>query len=181
MGAALELALLQRRLGDQPEGVRAILDRAREQLDCGLTELRDLARGIHPAVLTDRGLEAALDALVRGAPFPVDFRATVGERLDTAIEAAAYFLVSEALTNAAKHAQADSVSVDVARTDDTLVVTVIDDGVGGVDPGQGSGLRGLVDRVSAVGGRLDVRSPPGEGTRVCARLPAHVLGSLNGH
>jgi signal transduction histidine kinase len=126
-------------------------------------------------------LEAALDALVRRAPFPVDLRATLGERLDTAIEAAAYFLVSEALTNAAKHAQADTVSVDVARTDDTLVVTVADDGVGGVDPGRGSGLRGLVDRVSAVGGRLDVSSPPGEGTRLCARLPAHVLGALNGH
>ena len=111
----------------------------------------------------------------------MNLRASVGGRLDTAIEAAAYFLVSEALTNAAKHAEAGTVSVDVARTDDTLVVTIIDDGVGGVDPSRGSGLRGLFDRVQAVGGRLDVSSAPGEGTRVCARLPTHVLGSLNGH
>jgi signal transduction histidine kinase len=181
VAAALELTLLERTLEHRPERARAALDRAREQLDGALTELRDLARGIHPTVLTERGLEAALDALVRRAPFPVDLRATVGGRLDTAIEAAAYFLVSEALTNAAKHAQADTVSVDVARSGDTLFVTITDDGVGGVDPGQGSGLRGLVDRVDAVGGRLDVSSPPGEGTRVCARLPTHVLGSLNGH
>jgi signal transduction histidine kinase len=111
----------------------------------------------------------------------VHLPATVGGRLDTAIEAAAYFLVSEALTNAAKHAQAETISVDVVRAGDTLVVTVTDDGLGGVDPGQGSGLRGLVDRVDAVGGRLDVSSAPGEGTRVCARLPTHVLGLLNGH
>jgi signal transduction histidine kinase len=111
----------------------------------------------------------------------VHLRATVGGRLDTAIEAAAYFLVSEALTNAAKHAHAETISVDVVRIGDSLVVTLSDDGVGGVDPAQGSGLRGLVDRVNAVGGRLEVSSAPGEGTRVRARLPTHVLGSLNGH
>jgi signal transduction histidine kinase len=180
VATALELALLQRTLEHRPEGAGAVLARAREQLDCGLSELRDLARGIHPTVLTDRGLEAALDALLRAAPLRVNLRATVGGRLDTAIEAAAYFLVSEALTNAAKHAQADTISVDVARSGDSLVVTIADDGVGGVDPNQGSGLRGLVDRVHAVGGRLAVSSPPCKGTRVCARLPTHVLGSLNG-
>ena len=131
-------------------------------------------------MLTDRGLQAALDALVQRAPMPVDLRGAVPEGLDAAIEAAAYFLVSEALTNAAKHARADTVSVDVASTDGTLVVTIADDGVGGADPEGGSGVRGLVDRVEAVGGRLEVVSPPGRGTRLSARLPTNVLGSLNG-
>jgi signal transduction histidine kinase len=180
VAAALELTRLEHQLDRDPEGARPVLARAREQLDGGLGELRDLARGIHPTVLTDRGLEAALNALVQRAAVPVDLRVAVAERLDTAIEAAAYFLVSEALTNVAKHAQADTVSVDVASTDDTLVVTIADDGVGGADPGRGSGLRGLVDRVQAVGGRLEVSSASGEGTRLCARLPTTVLGSLNG-
>jgi signal transduction histidine kinase len=180
VAAALELTLLERRIERDPDGARSLLGRVREQLDVGLAELRDLARGIHPAVLTERGLEAALDALVRRAPMAVELRAAVPERVDAAIEAAAYFLVSEALTNVAKYAQADAVSVEVAAAGDVLVVTISDDGVGGADPERGSGLRGLVDRVSAIGGRLDVSSPPGEGTRLRAHLPTHVLGSLNG-
>ena len=112
---------------------------------------------------------------------PVDLTVALGDRLDTAIEAAAYFLVSEALTNAAKHAQADRVDVDVECSGDTLVVTIADDGVGGADIGRGSGLGGLLDRVDAVGGRMQLSSPPGEGTRLCARLPLHVLGAMNGH
>jgi signal transduction histidine kinase len=181
VAAALELTLLDRRLERDPEGARILLARAREQLDRGLGELRDLARGIHPKVLTDRGLEAALAALVQRARVPVNLRAVVPERLDPAIEAAAYFLVCEALTNVAKHAEAETVTVDVAYADGTLVVAIADDGVGGTDPGQGSGLRGLVDRVDAVGGRLEVSSERGQGTRLCARLPANVRGSLNGH
>jgi signal transduction histidine kinase len=129
-------------------------------------------------VLTDHGLEPALAALVQRAPLPVDLRTAVPERLDSAIEAAAYFLTSEALTNVAKYAQATTVTVDVATMNGTLVVTIDDDGIGGADPGRGSGLRGLVDRVEAVGGHLEVKSPPGEGTRLCARLPMNVLGSL---
>jgi signal transduction histidine kinase len=179
VAAALELSLLDQLLERDPAGARAMLARAREQLDGGLAELRDLARGIHPTVLTDRGVEAALAALVGRAPVRVDLRAAVPERLDASIEAAAYFLVSEALTNAAKHADADTVSVDVSCGDGTLVVTIADDGVGGADPGGGSGLRGLVDRVDAVGGTLDVTSAPGRGTRLCARLPTNVLGSLS--
>ena len=178
VAAALELTVLDKRLERDPEGARSVLARAREQLDCGLGELRDLARGIHPTVLTDRGLEPALAALVQRAPMPVDLRAAVPGRLDTAIEAAAYFLVSEALTNVAKYARANTVSVDVACSGGTLVVTVADDGVGGADPRQGSGLRGLVDRVDAVGGRLEVSSAPGQGTRLCAQLPMNALGSL---
>jgi signal transduction histidine kinase len=110
VAAALELTVLDQRLERDPEGARTVLARAREQLDCGLAELRELARGIRPTVLTDRGLEAALAALVQRAPVPVDLRAVVPERLDTAIEAAAYFLVSEAVTNVAKHAEAERIT-----------------------------------------------------------------------
>ena len=180
VAAALELSVLDRRLERDPTGARTALTRAREHLEGGLGELRDLARGIHPAVLTERGLNAALDALVNLSPVPVDLRVTLPDRLDAPIEATVYFLVSEALTNVAKYAQADAVSVDVMPTDGDLVVTIADDGVGGADPGQGSGLRGLVDRVQAIGGRLQVTSSPGQGTRLRAHLPAHVLGSLNG-
>jgi signal transduction histidine kinase len=178
VAAALELTQLDRRLDDDPEGARTSLARAREHLKGGLDELRELARGIHPAVLTDCGLETALNALIQRAPQRVELRMAVSGRLDSAIEVAAYFLVSEALTNVAKHAQADTVTVELWATDGSLVVTIDDDGVGGADPDRGSGLRGLVDRVDAVGGRLDVMSPPGLGTRLCARLPTNVLGSL---
>jgi signal transduction histidine kinase len=181
VAAALELALLEQRLARDPDSARAVLTRVREQLDRGLGELRDLARGIHPTVLTERGLEAALEALVQRAPLPVELRVTVPEGLDKAIEAAAYFVVSEALTNVAKYARPESVTVDVAPSEGTLVVTVADDGVGGADPTAGSGLRGLVDRVEAVGGRLEVESVQRHGTRLRARLPTDVLGSLNGH
>jgi signal transduction histidine kinase len=180
VAAALELSILDRRLERDPNEARTVLTRAREHLEGGLGDLRDLARGIHPAVLTERGLNAALDALVDHSPVPVDLRITLPARLDTAIEATVYFLVSEALTNVAKYAQADAVSVDVMATNGDLVVTIADDGVGGADPGQGSGLRGLVDRVHAIGGRLQVTSSPGQGTRLRAHLPARVLGSFNG-
>jgi signal transduction histidine kinase len=179
VAAALELAMLDRRLDPDAHGARPVLARAREHLEGGLAQLRDLARGIHPAVLTDRGLEAALDALVDLSPVPVDLRIAVPDRLDAAIEATVYFLVSEALTNVAKYARAEAVSVDVAPAGADLVVTITDDGVGGADPDTGSGLRGLVDRVHAIGGRLNVTSPPGHGTRLRAHLPAHVLGPLN--
>ena len=176
---ALELSMLDRQLDRDPEAARAVLARAREQLACGLSELRDLARGIHPTLLPERGLDAALTALAQRAPLPVDLRVAVPDRLDPTIEAAAYFLVSEALTNVAKHAQADRVTVDIAATDDTLEVTIADDGAGGADASNGSGLRGLIDRVTAVGGRLDVSSPPGRGTRLSAHLPVSVLATLH--
>jgi len=176
VAAALQLTLLDQWIERDPGAARTLLASAREQLDCGLGELRDLARGIHPSVLTDQGLEAALHAVVARAPLPVELRAAVPEGLDAAIEAAAYFLVSEALTNAAKYANAREVTVDVTSAGDTLIVTIADDGVGGADPGRGSGLRGLVDRVNAVGGDLELSSEPGRGTRLCARLPTNVLG-----
>jgi signal transduction histidine kinase len=181
VAAALELTMLDSQFDRDPAAARAALTRAREQLDGGLGELRDLARGIHPSVLTDRGLAVALEGLVKRAPMAVDLRMDIPERLDPAIEAAGYFLVSEAITNAAKHAQADTVTVEVVVTGDTVLISVTDDGVGGAETGRGSGLGGLRDRVEAVGGRLEITSPPSEGTRLQARLPTRVLGSLNGH
>jgi signal transduction histidine kinase len=181
VAAALELTILDRRLERDPAGARSVLERARDHLDHGLGELRDLARGIHPAVLTERGLEAALVALVQRAPVPVELEANVPERLEAGVEAAAYFVVSEALTNVAKYAEAETASVRVSSAAGSLLVTIADDGIGGADLERGSGLRGLADRVEAVGGVLEVTSPPSEGTRLSARLPAKVLGSLNGH
>ena len=178
LATALTLSLLHQRLDGESDGVTALLASAREELNQGLSELRDLARGLHPAVLTDRGVEAAVRSLVQRAPVPVEFRTDVQARVDTTIEAAAYFMVSEALTNVAKYAQAESVSVDLTLTGDTLVVTIADDGIGGADPGRGSGLSGLIDRVQAVGGRMDISSPFGHGTHLRAELPADVLGSL---
>jgi signal transduction histidine kinase len=176
---ALELSMLERKLDQAPEAARAMLARAREQLACGLSELRDLARGIHPTVLTERGLEAAVTDLAQRAPLPVDLRVAVPDRLDPTIEAAAYFLVSEALTNVAKYAHAERVSVDIAATDGAVEVTIADDGAGGADAAKGSGLRGLIDRVTALGGRMDVSSPPGRGTRLSARLPMNVLATVH--
>ena len=176
---ALELSMLERKLDRDPQAARATLARAQEQLACGLSELRDLARGIHPSVLTEHGLEAALTALAQRAPLPVDIHVAVPERPDPTIEAAAYFLVSEALTNVAKYARADRVSVDIEAADGRLEVTVADDGAGGADATKGSGLRGLVDRVTALGGQMDVSSPPGQGTRLSAELPVNVLAGVH--
>jgi signal transduction histidine kinase len=170
---ALELSMLERKLDGDPEAARAMLARAREQLACGLSELRDLARGIHPSVLTEHGLATALKALVQRAPLPVDLHVAVPERPDPTIEAGAYFLVSEALTNVAKYAQASRAEVTVRRTNGRLRVEVGDDGVGGADAARGSGLRGLADRVAALDGTLSLDSPPGGGTRLRAEIPVN--------
>jgi len=177
VATALTLTLLQRQLEDDSDGATSLLASAREELDRGLSELRELARGLHPAELTDRGVEAAVRSLVSRAPVPVDFRAAVPVRLDATIEAAAYFVVSEALTNVAKYAHASSVSVELELTGDTLIATVANNGIGGAKLGPGSGLRGLIDRVQALGGRLEVESPRGQGTRLRAELPTKLLGS----
>jgi signal transduction histidine kinase len=171
VATALTLTLLDRKLEGGSDDASSLLASARQELDRGLSELRDLARGLHPAELTDHGVEAAVRSLAHRAPIAVDFHAAVPERVDATIEAACYFVVSEALTNVVKYAEASSVSVDLTVTDDTLVATIADDGIGGAEPELGSGLRGLVDRVHAVGGRLQVSSPPGEGTRLRAELP----------
>jgi PAS domain S-box-containing protein len=152
--------------------VRSMLDGAGDELARALEELRELARGLHPAVLTDHGLRAAIEAVADRAPLPVAIDFALDERLPETVEAAAYFVVCEALTNVAKHAGASEARVRVARTDGRARVDVTDDGVGGAEEGGGSGLRGLVDRVEALGGRLTVSSPAGAGTAVRVELPA---------
>jgi signal transduction histidine kinase len=148
-----------------------LLDQSLDELQTGLRELRELARGIHPAVLTERGLEPALQSLVARAPVPVTVEAPAGERLPGAVESAAYFVVSEGLANVAKYSRATHASVMVARVNGHVTVEVADDGVGGADATQGSGLRGLSDRLAALDGTLSLDSPAGEGTRLRAEIP----------
>jgi signal transduction histidine kinase len=167
---AVKLRLARMKAQDQPE-VTTILDESSEELQESLEELRELARGIHPAVLTDRGLGAALETLANRAPVPVEIAGEAPEGLPPAAATAIYFVVSEALTNVAKYARAEHATIAVRRAADKVVVEVSDDGVGGADMASGSGLRGLSDRVSALDGRLDVRSPPGAGTRLRAEIP----------
>ena len=168
---ALTVRLAERKLAADPDAARELLAGAGTELEQALAELRELARGLHPAVLSERGLAPALGALADRAPVPVEVAAAVEERLPPAVEAAAYYVVSEALTNVAKYAGACMARVEVARCDGQLEVTVSDDGVGGADGSRGSGLRGLADRVEALGGRLEVSSPVGAGTTLRARLP----------
>jgi signal transduction histidine kinase len=167
---SLSLRLAQRRVRSDPDGAEELLEGSREELAQALEELRELARGIHPAVLTDRGLEAALEALAARSPLPVEIRGASCD-LPAQVEAAAYYVVSEALANVTKYAQASAVEVTVERRNGTAVVEVADDGIGGADPLRGSGLRGLADRVASLSGKLDVESPPGSGTRVRAEIP----------
>jgi signal transduction histidine kinase len=167
---SLSLRLAQGRIRSDPAGAEDLLEASREELAQALEELRELARGIHPAVLTDRGLEAALEALAARSPLPVEIKGASCE-LPAPVEAAAYYVVSEALANVTKYAQASAVEVTVERMNGVAVVEVADDGVGGADPVRGSGLRGLADRVAALSGELDVASPPGAGTRVRAEIP----------
>ena len=167
---SMTLALLDRGLAGVAKQ-RELLATAREQLDLGLAELRELARGIHPALLSERGLAPAIDALAARAPLDVRVIEVPEQRLPEQVEAAAYFIVSESLTNAAKHASAAAATVRVERANGSAVVEVSDDGIGGADPRRGSGLRGLVDRLAALDGELVLVSPAGGGTRVHARIP----------
>jgi PAS domain S-box-containing protein len=168
---ALSLRLALGRLDSDPAAVREALVGAGEELALALEELRELARGLHPAVLSDRGLRAAVESLAGRVPVPVEIEDIPNERLPEPVEAAAYYLIAEALTNVAKYAQASTVRVGIAATDGKVVVDVSDDGVGGADAAAGSGLRGLADRVEALGGSLDVVSPPGSGTSLRAEIP----------
>jgi signal transduction histidine kinase len=168
---ALNMRLARDRVREDPAAAERLLDGASAELDSALEELRELARGIHPAVLTDRGLDAAIEALARRAPLPVELNGVEHERLPEAIELAAYFVVAEALTNVAKYADATHARVNVGRENGRLVVEVADDGIGGADPQGGTGLRGLADRLAVIEGRLEVDSPPGGGTTIRARIP----------
>ncbi|MGH2996383.1 MAG: PAS domain-containing sensor histidine kinase, partial [Gaiellaceae bacterium] len=167
---SLALRLAESKLESDPHEAGRLLDAASDELAQALQELRELARGIHPAVLTDRGLGPALEALAGRAPLPVELALT-DHALPPPVEAAAYYVVSEALTNVARYAEASAVQVRVERSDGRAVVEVADDGVGGADPSQGSGLRGLADRVEALDGSLVVESSPGSGTRIRAEFP----------
>jgi PAS domain S-box-containing protein len=172
VATSLSVRLAAGRAEADPQ-LRSMLDRASEELALALEELRELARGLHPAILSDHGLPAALQTLADRAPVPVEVDVALDDqRLPEPVEAAAYYVVAEALTNMAKHARASEAHVRVRRVDGHAVVEVADDGVGGADETGGSGLRGLVDRVEALGGRLTVTSPAGAGTRVQAQLPA---------
>jgi signal transduction histidine kinase len=166
----LGLRLAHARLRDSPEEAERLLAGASEELAQALEELRELARGIHPAVLSERGLSAALEALAGRAPVPVGV-SVPPDRLPPAVEAAAYYVISEALANVAKYAEASAVEIRVTRQNGRAVVEVADDGVGGADPARGSGLSGLVDRVEALDGVLKVESEPGAGTRIRAEFP----------
>ncbi|MGH3081245.1 MAG: GAF domain-containing protein [Gaiellaceae bacterium] len=170
---SLSLRLAQAKLGSDPDGARELLAAAGLELNVALEELRELARGIHPAVLTERGLAPALESLAGRSPLPVDLELPQGERLPRRVEAAAYYVVSEALANVAKYAGASCVTVKVAQENGYAVVQVVDDGVGGADPKRGSGLRGLIDRVEALDGTLSVHSRLGEGTRIRAEFPSN--------
>ena len=168
---AVDLTLIGVKLEKDPPAAREILAAAQDELVKGLDELRELARGLHPAVLTDRGLGPALQALVKRAPVPVEITELPEERLADPVEAAAYYVVAEAITNVAKYARASHVTVSVRRSNECATVTVTDDGVGGADAAEGTGLRGLADRIEALQGHLYLDSPPERGTRISAEIP----------
>jgi signal transduction histidine kinase len=168
---SLTLRLAQAKILKDPGKADALLGAAQEELTLAQAELRELARGIHPAVLSDRGLGAALEALAGRAPIEVELAELPPDRLPEPIEAAAYFVVAEALTNVVKYAHASQATVRISRRNGAAVVEVADDGIGGADPGRGSGLRGLADRVSALDGRMELDSPAGAGTRLRAEIP----------
>jgi signal transduction histidine kinase len=168
---ALSMRMAKNKLRDDPDGAEHLLEGAAGELDLALMELRELARGIHPAVLSDRGLPAALDSLAGRSPVPVEVASAPAGRLPEPVELAAYYVVSEALANVAKYSEASQATVQVARSNGHVLVEVSDDGIGGADPGRGTGLRGLADRLKAIEGRLEVDSDPGRGTTVKASIP----------
>ena len=168
---SLAIRLAQAKLAGDPHAAEEILSGASAELALALQELRELARGLHPAVLSDRGLAAALGSLAERSLVPVELVIELDERLPGPVEVGVFYVVSEALANVAKYAHASAATVRVRRKDGSVLVEVVDDGIGGADPSRGSGLRGLVDRVDSLDGRLDVSSPPGGGTRVAAEIP----------
>jgi signal transduction histidine kinase len=168
---SLSLRVVQGTVHKDPAKAAELLAGAGEELTLALEELRELARGLHPAVLSDRGLQAAVEALAVRSPLPVKVVEVPGERLPEPVEAAAYFVIAEALTNVAKYAQATTATVAVRRVNGHAHVEIRDDGVGGADPDRGSGLRGLADRVGALDGTLALDSPAGSGTTLRAEIP----------
>lgn len=167
---SIALRLAEARIHDDPEAAGRLLASAREELAQSLAELRDLARGIHPAIL-DQGLIPALESLVARSSLPVSLSVETQDRVTEPIERALYFVASEALSNIGKHANASKVAISLAQHDEVVLITIEDDGAGGANSAGGSGLRGLADRVEALGGRLDVVSPSGGGTALRAEIP----------
>jgi signal transduction histidine kinase len=173
LSLSFALRAAQRSARDETGNVEGTLQAALDELDGALAELRELARGIHPAILEDEGLGPALTSLAERAAVPVQLSVDLAERLPTAVEVTAYFVVAEALTNTARYADATKATIGAALDNGELHLRVHDDGKGGADPQQGSGLRGLADRVAALGGRFAVESDPTIGTTVCVRIPCH--------
>ena len=171
VSTALNMRLARAHLREDPHAAEDLLEGAAGELDAALEELRELARGIHPALLSERGLETALEMLARRAPVPVRLERVPEQRLPEAVELVAYYVVAEALTNVAKYAAASRATVDVNRVNGKLVVQVTDDGIGGADPDSGTGLRGLSDRLAVIEGRLEIDSHPGRGTTITAKIP----------
>src|SRR3954447_17857136 len=168
---ALHLRIAQKTLREDPAGAGPMLDGVGQDLKLALQELRELARGLHPAILTERGLTPALQSIATRAPFRVEINGVPHQRLPAVIEAAIYYVVAETLTNAAKHAGASEAQVELSTTADAVTVAIRDNGGGGASLADGSGIRGLADRVEALGGRFELRSPIGAGTVVKAELP----------
>jgi signal transduction histidine kinase len=167
---SLDLGLLEEELAGDRAAMEQI-HRARQEVAASLDELREIARGIHPAVVTGHGRAVALEQLAARAAVPIRLTVEVPGRLPEAIEVASYYVVAESLTNVSRYAEASVATVAVSRSKGFVVVEIVDDGVGGADTERGSGLRGLADRVEALGGRLRVWSPLGGGTRVQAKIP----------
>jgi signal transduction histidine kinase len=171
LSVGLALQLVRGELATDTNGTAALLDEAEAEITAALDELRELAQGIHPAVLTENGLEPAVKTLAARSQLPVEIRQVPRERLPASVEAAAYFVVCEALANAAKHAHASALSVEIACVDGSLIVSIEDDGRGGAEPRPGSGLAGLADRLHALSGELTIESDRGCGTRLRASVP----------
>lgn len=168
---AMNLGLARASLPDLPDEARQVIVDAHEEAKEALADLRTLVRGLHPAILDDRGLDAALSGIAARSPVPVRLRVDVPDRASPTVEAVAYFMVAEALANIAKHANASHAEIEVWRHDDVLAVTVTDDGIGGADPSRGTGLAGLAHRVRSIDGTLSVSSPAGGPTIMRAELP----------
>jgi signal transduction histidine kinase len=171
VSVAVTLSIAEAKVRVDADAAAELIAEAREEAQLAVKELRELARGIHPAVLSDRGLGPALEALAARAPVPVEVSGVPEEPLPRPVEAAVYFVTAEALTNVAKYAQADTASVALSIAGDCVRLEIRDDGVGGADSSAGSGVAGLCDRVEALDGALTVDSPPGGGTTVTAEIP----------
>ncbi|HET6869626.1 MAG TPA: MASE1 domain-containing protein [Solirubrobacteraceae bacterium] len=171
VSVALTLRLAKLQLQKNPAEMEHLLTEASDELQSAIEELRELARGIHPAVLTERGLGPALEVLVDHARLPVELTAHIPSRLPSTVEAVAYYVAAEGLTNVAKYAHATAATVHLEASNKSVVLSVGDNGSGGADPNRGTGLRGLADRVEALGGRLELHSPPGQGTLLTASIP----------